>query len=193
MELVKVNGTGRAGVGKTATKADRAKGAIPCVLYGGQDTIHFTTTWADVRHIIYTPDFKIAELTVDNSTFKAIVKDVQFHPISEAILHIDFLAITEGHTIKLNVPLKLQGQAPGVKSGGKLIQSVRKVKIKCLPEQMVDHVALDVSSLDLGQTVRVRDIQAVEGVEIMMSPSIPVAAIEIPRALRSAAAAEAKK
>jgi large subunit ribosomal protein L25 len=192
MEVVKIQGAGRAGTGKRATKSDRAKGVIPCVLYGGNENIHFTTSWNEVRHIIYTGDFKTAEITVDGSTHKAVLKDVQFHPASEQILHIDFLKIISGHPLKLTVPLRLVGQAPGVKSGGKLIQSVRKVKIKCMPESMVDQVSLDVSHLDLGQTVRVKDINSTEGVEIMMAPNIPVALIEIPRALRSAQAAEAK-
>lgn len=192
MEVIKVSGTARTGVGKKASKADRSTKAIPCVLYGGNENVHFTTTWGEVRHLIYTPDFKTVDLTVGSTAVKAILKDVQFHPATEEILHIDFLALTPGQPVKVNIPLRLKGQSPGVKVGGKLVQSVRKIKVKCLPEVLVDELDLDISALELGQTVRVRDIQAKTGIEIMMSPSIPVAMIEIPRALRSAAAAEAK-
>ena len=192
MEVIKIEGSSRVGLGKKATKADRSSEAIPCVLYGGNDNVHFTTTWSEVRHLIYTPDFKTTELTIDGTTFNAILKDVQFHPASEKIMHVDFLTLTPGRPVNVNIPLRLKGTSPGVKAGGKLIQSVRKIKVKCLPEAMVDQMLLDISNLELGQTARVRDIIAQDGLEIMMSPSVPVVLIEIPRALRSAAAAETK-
>ncbi len=192
MEVIKIEGISRVGLGKKATKSDRHSEAIPCVLYGGNDNVHFTTTWSEVRHLIYTPDFKTAELTIDGNSFNAILKDVQFHPATEKIMHVDFLTLTPGRPVKVNIPLRLKGTSPGVKAGGKLIQSVRKIKVKCLPEAMVDQMLLDISNLELGQTARVRDIIAQEDLEIMMSPSVPVVLIEIPRALRSAAAAETK-
>jgi large subunit ribosomal protein L25 len=192
MESIKINGGTRAGLGKVGSKADRASKAIPCVLYGGSENVHFTTTWNDVRHLIYTADFKLADITADGKNYSAIVKEVQFHPVHEAILHIDFLLLTPGTPIKVNLPLRIVGQSPGVKAGGKLLQSMRKIKVKVLPENLVNELNLDVSKLDLGQSARVRDIIAVEGVEVTMSPSIPVVSIEIPRALRAAAAAEAK-
>jgi large subunit ribosomal protein L25 len=192
MESIKINGGTRAGLGKVGSKADRASKAIPCVLYGGSENVHFTTTWNDVRHLIYTADFKLADITADGKNYSAIVKEVQFHPVHEAILHIDFLLLTPGTPIKVNLPLRIIGQSPGVKAGGKLLQSMRKIKVKVLPENLVNELNLDVSKLDLGQSARVRDIIAAEGVEVTMSPSIPVVSIEIPRALRAAAAAEAK-
>ena len=192
MEVVKINGNVRAGLGKKATKADRNSEAIPCVLYGGKENVHFTTTWSDVRHLIYTPDFKTAELTIDGNSYNAILKDTQFHPASEKILHVDFLTLTPGQPIKVSIPLRLKGTSPGVKAGGKLIQSVRKIKVKCLPEALVDEMFLDITPLELGQTSRVRDVIAQDGLEIMMSPAVPVVLIEIPRALRSAATADAK-
>ena len=96
MEVVKVSGVTRPAVGKAASKAVRNEDAIPCVLYGGSENVHFSTTWSEVRHLIYTPDFKTAELTVDGSTTNAILKEVQFHPASEKIMHIDFLKLTPG-------------------------------------------------------------------------------------------------
>ncbi len=192
MEVVKINGIVRAGLGKKATKADRKSEAIPCVLYGGKENVHFTTTWSDVRHLIYTPDFKTAELTIDGTSYNAILKDTQFHPATEKILHVDFLTLIPGQPIKVSIPLRLKGTSPGVKAGGKLIQSVRKIKVKCLPEALVDEMFLDITPLELGQTSRVRDVIAQEGLEIMMSPAVPVVLIEIPRALRSAATADAK-
>ena len=192
MESIIIDGGTRAGLGKAATKVDRSSEAIPCVLYGGNENVHFTTTWNEVRHLIYTADFKTADITADGKNYTAIVKDVQFHPVSEKILHIDFLRLTPGTPIKVSLPLRLVGQSPGVKGGGKLLQSIRKIKVKVLPENLVDEVTLDISKLELGQSARVRDIIPVDGVEVTMASAIPVVTVEIPRALRAAAAAEAK-
>ena len=192
MEVVKINGIVRNGICKVATKLDRKNQTIPCVLYGGKDNVHFTITWSEVRHLIFTPDFKQAALTIEGKSYNAILKEVQFHPATEQIMHVDFLSLTPGTPIKVQVPLRLTGVSPGVKGGGRLVQSVRKIKIKCLPEKMVDHMMLDISNLELGATARVRDVIAAEGIEVTMQGAVPVVLIEIPRALRSAATAEAK-
>jgi large subunit ribosomal protein L25 len=192
MQSFKLTATARETVGKAASKVVRHNDAIPCVMYGGIDPLHFTTTWHDVRHLIFTPDFQTVEVTVGDATHTAIVKNVQFHPVSEKMLHIDFLKLVPGTPIKVILPLRLRGSSPGVKLGGKLMQSIRKVSVKCLPETLVDQLTLDISKLDLGQSARVRDIDAVSGIEITMAPAIPVVMIEIPRAMRAAAAAEAK-
>ena len=192
MESFKLNVEVRENVGKAASKVVRHSDAIPCVMYGGKENIHFTTTWHDVRHLVFTPDFKTVDITVGDASYTAIVKNVQFHPVSEKILHMDFLQLIPGNAIKVVLPLRLRGSSPGVKSGGKLLQSIRKISVKCTPETLVNQLTLDISKLDLGQSARVRDIDAVEGIEVSMSPAIPVVLIEIPRAMRAAAAAEAK-
>ncbi|MBL7815914.1 MAG: 50S ribosomal protein L25 [Saprospiraceae bacterium] len=192
MESIQFTGTVREVVGKAASKAVRNSDAIPCVMYGGETVAHFSTTWSDVRHLIFTADFKTAEITLDGTTHVAIVKSVQFHPVTEKILHIDFLKLVPGTPIKVTLPLRLRGSSPGVKAGGKLVQSIRKVSVKCYPETLVDQLTIDISKLDLGQSSRVRDIDAVEGVDVTMAGAIPVVMIEIPRAMRAAAAAEAK-
>ncbi len=191
MQAVAVNGTPRENLGKKWAKTARKEGAIPCVLYGGKEVKHFTTTNNEVKSLVYTGEFKLAELNVDGVVSKSIVKSIQFHPVTDQIIHMDFLEIVPGQTIKVEVPVRFEGSSPGVKSGGKLIQSLRRVKIKTTPDNLVDQLVLDISELELGSAIRVRDIQAVEGVEIMNAPSIPVASVEIPRALRSAEAAEA--
>lgn len=191
MQVITINGQIRKDLGKKGAKAVRDQEQIPCVLYGGDEVVHFSTTPADVRHLIYSADFKIAEVVVDGKPFKCILKDKQFHPVTDAILHLDFLRLVDDQPVKVEVPLRFKGTAAGVKAGGKLLQKLRTVKIKTIPQKLVDEINLDVSHLELGQSVRVRDIAAIEGVEILNSPSIPVATIEIPRALRSAAQAEA--
>ncbi len=192
MEVITIQGQPRTELGKKGTKAVRYSEQIPCVLYGPQLTEHFATDWASVRHLIYTPDFKVAEITIQGKSYRAIVKEVQYHPVSEKILHIDFLALTEGHPVKVEVPLRFTGTAIGVKNGGKLQQKVRRVKIKAMPENLITELKLDISGLEMGQSMRIRDIKPPHNVEILNSPGTPIATIDIPRALRSAAAAAEK-
>jgi large subunit ribosomal protein L25 len=192
MQTVQVSGDVRQNLGKKDSKAARREGLVPAVLYGAGDPVHFTIKPLDVRGLVYTPEFKLAELTVDGKTLKAIVKDTQFHPVTDELVHIDFLALQDGHPIKVNVPVTFEGTSPGVRSGGKLQVSVRRVKIKTTPENLVDHVKLNISELQLGQAIRVRDIAPMDGVEIMNPAGTPVATVEVPRALRSAATAEKK-
>ncbi|MFM2267333.1 MAG: hypothetical protein RL757_774 [Bacteroidota bacterium] len=192
MQVVQLNGTLRSGLGKKATRDDRSQQAIPCVLYGGGDPVHFNAQPLEIRHVIYTPDFKIAEITVDGNTYRSILKSAQFHPVTDKLLHADFLRLTPNVAIKAEIPVRFRGQSPGVKVGGKLLQKVRKVAVKCTPEALVSELFVDISTLELGQTTRVRNVEIPEGIELMMPGALPVASIEIPRALRAAAAAEAK-
>lgn len=184
MQTVQFTGTARAAVGKKATKAIRNEGGIPCVIYGGADNVHFSTIHKDVKAMIYTPEFKVAEITVDGSTHRCILKEVQFHPVTEVIRHIDFLKLDEGKPVILEVPVRFKGSSPGVKLGGSLQQSLRRVKIKTTPENMVDEVYGDISTLELGHAIRVRDLDLPEGIQLMNAPAIPVASVIVPRALR---------
>ncbi len=193
METIAITGQPREGLGKKATRAARREGLIPCVAYGGDDAVQFTVTPNEVKDLIYTPEFKLAEITVDGKTFKAFVKDLQFHPVTDEIVHIDFLRLIEGQTVKVDVPIRFKGVSPGVKNGGKLIQRLRRIRIKTKPEHLVDRIEVDISKLKLNESIRIRDVdQKLETIEIMNSPGVPVASVETPRALRSAAAAAAK-
>jgi large subunit ribosomal protein L25 len=192
METIAITGQARTDLGKKPSKDLRNDGRIPCVLYGGQDVVHFSVTLKDVKNLIYTPDFRVANLTVEGHTYRCIVKDYQLHPLTSQLTHIDFLSLVEGQKVKLEVPIRTKGASPGVKLGGKLLQKLRRVKVKTWPDKMVTELFVDISSLELGQSLRVRDVIVPDGIELLSSPSIPVVSIEIPRALRSAAAAEAK-
>jgi len=184
MQTIKVAGSTRPAVGKKATKAVRSEGGIPCVIYGDEQNVHFTTTHKDVKNLIYTPDFKVAEIEVDGTTHKCILKAAQFHPVKESILHLDFLKLEEGKSVLLEVPVRFKGSSPGVKLGGALQQSLRRVKIRTTPENMVDELYGDISTLELGEAIRVRDLEIPEGIVVTNAPAIPVATVEVPRALR---------
>ncbi|MEO1258556.1 MAG: 50S ribosomal protein L25 [Bacteroidota bacterium] len=187
MLTVSVSGTKREEVGKKATKAVRKAGLVPCVLYSrGKENVHFTVKPHDVRPLIYTGDFKLAEINVDGTAHKCILKTVDFHPVTDDVRHIDFIELQDGHPVKVEVPLRFEGSSPGVRNGGKFMQSVRKVKIKVVPELLVDEVIADISELKLGHSIRVRDIKAVEGVEVINPGALPVASVIVPRSLKGA-------
>ena len=189
MEAVAFNGTVRNELGKKGSKAVRNNGQTPCVLYGGENTIHFSIDVKNAKNLIYTPDFKLAEITIDGKTYKSILKDVQFHPVSDEVRHIDFVELVDGKKVNVEIPVRFKGSSPGEKVGGKLYQKLRKAKVKTTPEHLVDQLFVDISELEMGQSVRVKDIEADDNLEIMSSPNIPVASVEVPRALRSAQAA----
>jgi len=186
MEIVAIQGHPKSGSGKKESKKVRRTGHVPAVIYksGGGDALSFSINAPDVRPLVFTPKFKLAEITLDGKVHKAFVKDIQFHPVTEDVVHLDFLEMVPGMRFKATVPLRFTGQAPGVKEGGKFIPKLRQINIMTTPENVVDEVSADISTMELGSTIRVKDIFLPEGVEITNNGSIPIASIEIPRALR---------
>ncbi|MCB9306627.1 MAG: 50S ribosomal protein L25 [Lewinellaceae bacterium] len=186
MEIIALQGHRKERSGKVESKKIRRNGQVPANMYksGGGEAVQFTLESAAIRHLIYTSKFKLAEITLNGSTYKCIVKDIQFHPVTDAVVHIDFLELVPGVKFKATVPLRFAGQAPGVKAGGKFIPQMRQVNILTTPEKAVDEVKADISKMELGATIRVRDISKPEGVEITNNMAVPVATIEVPRALK---------
>jgi large subunit ribosomal protein L25 len=189
METVAVNGTIRTEVGKKATKAIRKEGLVPCIIYGGEKVIHFSSISKAFKSLIFTPEFKLVEITIDGTPYKCILKDAQYHPVSDEIVHLDFLQLIEGQNIVVNIPVSFKGVSPGVKAGGKLVSKLRTIKIKTTPDKIVNQLFVDISEITLGSSVRVRDVEITEGMQVMNPGATPVASIDIPRALKSAGAA----
>ena len=187
MQVVNINGESRQSTGKTSNKSLRKEGKIPAVIYGGKENVHFATYVKALKPLVYTPDFKLAEVEVEGQTYKTIVKDIQFHPVTDEIVHVDFQELVPEQKVNVSVPVRFKGASPGVKNGGKLIQSMRKVKIKVAPEHIVDELFADISKLQLGSSIRVRDLIIGDGVEVMSPGATPLASVEVPRALKSAA------
>lgn len=186
MEVIALQGHRKEGSGKLESKKIRRTGMVPAVMYksGGGEATHFSLDAPDFRTLVFTSKFKMAEITLDGTLHRCILKDIQFHPVTEAVLHLDFLELVPGVKFKATVPLRFIGTAPGVKEGGKFIPKMRQVNILTTPEKVVDEVSADISTMELGSTIRIRDIAATEGVEITNNSAIPIASIEIPRALR---------
>jgi len=188
MEIVAIQGQKKEKSGTTAANQLRRSELVPAVMYqsGGGEAIQFAVKPSEFRHLVYTPQFKLAEITLDGVKHKCILKEIQFHPVTDTVIHIDFLKLVPGVKFKAIVPLNFVGQSPGVKAGGKFIATMRKVNILTTPEKVVDSLDIDISAMELGSTIRVRDIKPADGVEVTNNASVPVALIEIPRTLRQA-------
>ena len=165
----------------------RKNNEIPAVLYGGEQLIHFTVTKDAVRKLIYTPEIFAVELTIDGKTTMAIVKDIQFHPVTDAILHIDFLEVSKEKPVVMEVPIVLEGHAEGVKAGGKLTLQMRKLKVKATYDQIPEQLVINVDNLGLGKTMQVGALHF-EGLELMNAKNAVVCAVQLTRAARGAQA-----
>jgi large subunit ribosomal protein L25 len=186
MEVIAIQGHRKEGSGKEAAKQIRRAGLVPANMYksGGGEATQFSISIEDYRPLIFTARFKMAEITLNGQKHKCILKDVQFHPVTDEVIHVDFLELVPGVKFKATVPITFAGQAPGVKAGGKFLPLLRSINILTTPEQVVDEVVADITAMELGSTIRVRDIKVTQGVEITNGLAVPIASIEIPRALR---------
>jgi len=192
MKTFELSGIVRADLGKKASKANRISESVPCVLYGVGENVHFTATASDLRKLIYSPDVFVVNLDIEGKKCKSIMKALQFHPVTDKVLHIDFLQITETKPIVVEIPIKLQGLAEGVKSGGKLSLEMRKLKVKGLYSLIPEFIAIDVTNLGLGKTIQVAKV-AVENLELLNAKNAVVAQVKLTRAARGAAATAGKK
>lgn len=190
MKTFELKGTVRTGLGKKATKAERVSENVPCVLYGGAENTHFIATASDLRKLIYTPEVFIVDLDIDGKKTKSIMKAMQFHPVTDKVLHIDFLKVTEDKPVTVEIPVKLEGLAEGVKAGGKLALEMRKLRVKGLYTQLPENIVIDVTELGLGKTIQVAKV-SVENLEILNAKNAVVAQVKLTRAARGAAAAAA--
>jgi large subunit ribosomal protein L25 len=192
MKTFDLKGTVRTDLGKKATKAERVLDKVPCVLYGGAENVHFTTTIGEIRKMIYSPEVFVVNLDIDGKKTKSIMKALQFHPVSDKVLHIDFLEVTEDRPVVVELPVKLEGLAEGVKAGGKLALEMRKLKVKGLYTQIPENVIVDVTELGLGKSIQVANV-AVENLEILNAKNAVVAQVKLTRAARGAAATATAK
>ena len=192
MSTIEIIGYQRANLGKQAAKQLRAEANVPGVLYGGKEQVHFYTPMALLKDLVYTPQAHFILLNIEGAEYRCILQDIQFHPVSELILHVDFLQIFDDKKIKMDIPTVLVGDSPGVVKGGRLINKMKKLPVSAYPKDIPDHIKVDVSTLDLGQMVRVQAIKA-EHYTILALLNSPLAVVEISRALRAAGEAEATK
>jgi len=191
MKTIAISGSPRENVGKRDAKELRYEGKVPAVLYGGKEQQHFAVVIADLRDVIYTPDVNFVEIDLNGTKTKAIVKDTQFHPLTDVLMHIDFLQLFDEKEIVMEIPVKLTGTSPGVKMGGKLIQKLRKLRVKALPANMPQNVEVSLEKLEVGSLFRVRDLKGDQYV-ITNTPEDTIVSVAMSRALKQAETEAAK-
>jgi len=186
MKTVEIIGYKRANLGKSESQRLREDGHVPCVLYGSGEQVHFYSPMILFRELVYTNEGHFVHLNIEGEECQAILQDIQFHPVSEIILHADFLRITEDKKIKMNIPTRLIGQAPGVQKGGTLVRKRDSLKVMAFPKDMPDHIDIDVSELDFHHAIKVKDVK-IEGLQFIDPKNASIAVVEVPRAAKMAA------
>ncbi len=158
MKSIKIKGSERESVGKKATKALRNAGQVPCVVYGGEKPLHFSADELAFRDLVYTPAAHTVKVDLGDVKVKAIMQDIQFHPVTDKILHIDFYQLFDDKEVTMNIPVRLEGNAPGVRAGGRLLFRKRKLAIKALPDNLPDYFDVDISKLKIGDNITVESL-----------------------------------
>ncbi len=198
MKEINVKGSVRTETGKKATREIRKANGVPCNLYGeakGENglpvAVSFLTTNDELRNLIYSPDIYCVNLDIDGKLHKAVLKEIQFHPVTDKVLHVDFYEVNDQKPIVMEVPIKLNGLAEGVKAGGRLAASVRKLKVKAVYTEIPERLNIDVTNLGLGKTIKVGEL-SFEGLELVTSKDVVVCQVKMTRGARAAAASAEK-
>lgn len=194
MKSIAISGSPRENVGKRDAKELRYKGLVPAVLYGGENQYHIAVSAADLRGLVYSPDAQFVELDIAGKKYKAIAQEIQFHPLNEQVVHIDFLQLFDDKVVSMNIPIKLTGVSPGVRAGGKLTQKLRALRVKALPNDMPQVIEVKIGHLEVGKSVRVEEVKF-DKVRILNNADDTIVSVVMSRALRQAEqeAAAAKK
>lgn len=184
MKTIEVTGTKREGLGKAANKKVRRDNKVPAIVYGHGQPEVVAVDYLSVQKAIYTPDTYIVNLNIDGSSSSVVIREAQFHPVNDNILHVDFLRVTESDEIEIELPIRLVGTSKGVLAGGKLMPLARRIKVRGVPSTLPEIVEVDITELDLGKTIRVSDV-VLPGINITSPASAGIAFIDIPRSVRT--------
>jgi large subunit ribosomal protein L25 len=191
MKTVSMSGSLRANVGKKDAKALRSAGLVPCVIYGGNEQIHFSTPETSFKNIVFTPEVCFIEVDLNGKKYLTILQDIQYHKVKDNILHADLFELHDDKEITLPIPVVYVGSSPGVLQGGKLVKTTRKIRVKALPKDMPQTISIDLSPLQIGDMVKVSALEA-NGFTIVDHPSTTICQVKVTRNVMAAAAAEAK-
>jgi large subunit ribosomal protein L25 len=191
MKSITIKGQERESVGKKATKALRDAGMIPCVIYGGDSPIHFSAEEKAFKNLVYTPNAHTVVVDLNGKSTNVILQDIQIHPVSDKVLHIDFFQLNENKEIMMEVPVKIVGTSPGVLLGGDLRLNLRRLKVKALPKNLPDYVEANISELQMGNKLYVTKL-ATDNFKLMHPDNTVVCQVKISRAAMKAAQEAAK-
>jgi large subunit ribosomal protein L25 len=185
MKSITISGSLRENVGKRDAKQLRYDGLVPAVLYGGATQTHFAVSVTDLKAVVYTPVVHFIDLDIAGKKAQAIIKDMQFHPLTEEILHVDFMELDAKKPVVIQIPVRLTGTSPGVKTGGKLVQKLRKLSVKAFPKDHVDNIDVSIATLEVGKSVRVSDLKF-DKLVITNAAEDTIVSVTTSRALRQA-------
>jgi len=191
MKSITIEGQLRTESGKKATRQLRSQKMVPAVIYGGSQEVNFQAPATAFKDIVYTSEFLLANIIIDGKTYRCILKDLQFHKVTDQLLHLDFLELVEDKKVIATLPLHFTGTPAGVKAGGKLVLKMKSVKVKTLPKYLKEQIEVNIESLALNENIRVQDIPA-EHMEILNSPRIPIASVTMTRQLKQEESAAPK-
>ncbi|MDO6736496.1 50S ribosomal protein L25/general stress protein Ctc [Wenyingzhuangia sp. 2_MG-2023] len=191
MKSITIKGSQRESVGKSATKALRNAGQVPCVIYGGDKVLHFSADEKQFKNLVYTPNVYTAKIEVDGKTIDAILQDIQFHPIHDRIIHVDFYQLQDDKEISMNIPVNLVGNSKGVIAGGALRQNLRKLKIKAIPANLPDFIEANITELQIGNKLYVSKLRN-DQYQILHNDNTVVAQVRMSRNAAKAAAEATK-
>ncbi|MGB2274901.1 MAG: 50S ribosomal protein L25/general stress protein Ctc [Schleiferiaceae bacterium] len=177
MKSVEIKGNVRTDVGSKYAKAERKAGNVPCVVYGGEAPIHFSAPVLAFKGLVYTAEAKTAKITIGDTSVEAVIQDMQFHPVTDQLMHIDFIQLVEGKPVTMNIPVVLNGQARGVLNGGKLKTILRQLSVRAIPGQFPDSIDLDITELRIGKSIRVSDVTP-SGYEILNADTAVIVTVK---------------
>ena len=158
MKTVSMSGFPREGVGKKDARKNRADGKVPCVLYGGEKQIHFLAGEKEFHQVLFSPDTFFIKLSLEDKTYDCVLKDIQYHPVSDHILHADFFEFNKDKPLSLSIPVHYDGTAPGIIKGGQMVKKFRKLPVKAMPKDMPDFIKVDISNLDINEKIFIKEI-----------------------------------
>lgn len=191
MKSIAISGSVRQNVGKRDAKELRYEGKIPAVLYGGKEQTHLAVSAADLKPVLYTSDVVFVDLDVAGKKSRAIVQEAQFHPLTDQVTHVDFLELSDDKEVSVNIPIKLVGTSPGVKMGGKLVQKLRALRVKALPNNLPQEIEVPMGGLEVGKSYRVRQVELADA-KVLNNSDDTIVSVVMSRALRQAEQEAAK-
>ena len=187
MKTILLKGELRDGLGSGSSKQLRNEGKVPCVMYGLGENLNFAVYSADFKNLVYTPNVYKVRIDVAGKSYEAVLQEIQFHPVSDAIIHVDFLAVAADKPVVMEIPVKVVGNSPGVRAGGKLVKKINKLKVRGLIANLPDYIDVSIDTLEIGQSAKVKDL-TVTGFDILDAKENAILTVKTTRALMQASA-----
>lgn len=187
MKTILLKGELRDGLGSGSSKQLRNEGKVPCVMYGLGENLNFAVYAADFKNLVYTPNVYKVRIDVAGKSYEAVLQEIQFHPVSDAIIHVDFLAVAADKPVVMEIPVKVVGNSPGVRAGGKLVKKINKLKVRGLIANLPDYIDVSIDTLEIGQSAKVKDL-TVAGFDILDAKENAILTVKTTRALMQASA-----